>query len=74
MSQSRRNLAVSKIAAYAEDPSKFIAAKGMPYNALAARIGTASHNRIGRQSLKPIIVVIVVILGFVAIKMMGLVG
>ncbi|MCK1788716.1 hypothetical protein [Pseudomonas violetae] len=41
------NVAVSKIAAYAEDPTKFVGAAGGAYNPRLARMGTAAHNRIG---------------------------
>lgn len=46
------NLAVTKLAAYAEDPSAFIKAGGMPYNAKAAREGTKAHQRIGASPNK----------------------
>lgn len=41
------NVAVSKIAAYAEDPTKFVGAVGGAYNPRLARMGTTAHNRIG---------------------------
>lgn len=41
------NVAVSKIAAYAEDPTKFVGADGGAYNPHLAKLGTAAHGRVG---------------------------
>lgn len=41
------NVAVSKLAAYAEDPAKFVGAAGGAYNPQLAKAGTAAHKRIG---------------------------
>lgn len=54
------NVAVSKIAAYAEDPSKFVGAAGGAYNKRLASLGTAAHARIGAGPSKAAFVVAVV--------------
>lgn len=57
-----RNLAVSKLAAYAEDPVAFVKAGGGAYNAKAARLGTAAHARIGAGPNKALFIIGMVIL------------
>ncbi|MGP0171107.1 hypothetical protein ACSVIJ_04415 [Pseudomonas sp. NCHU5208] len=52
MIQRGSNLAVTKLASYAEDPAAFIKAGGKPYNAKAAREGTKAHQRIGASPSK----------------------
>lgn len=53
------NVAVSKIAAYAEDPRKFVGAGGGAYNPRLAKMGTAAHSRIGAGPSKGVFVAIV---------------
>jgi hypothetical protein len=54
--RSSRNLAVSKLAAYAEDPVAYVKAGGGAYNAAAARRGTAAHNKIGAGPSKALFI------------------
>lgn len=51
-----RNLAVSKLAAYAEEPDAYVKAGGGAYNAAAARRGTAAHNKIGAGPSKALFI------------------
>lgn len=55
------NVAVSKIAAYAEDPRKFVGAGGGAYNHRLAKMGTAAHSSIGAGPRKGVFIVIVVV-------------
>jgi len=55
------NVAVSKIAAYAEDPKKFVRSDGGAYNPELARMGTTAHRRIGRGPSKAAFVVTVLL-------------
>ncbi len=57
-----KNLAVSKLAAYAEDPVAFVKVGGGAYNAKAARMGTAAHARIGAGPNKALFIIGLVIL------------
>jgi hypothetical protein len=52
-----RSLAVSKLAAYAEDPVAFVKAGGGAYNAKAARLGTAAHARVGAGPNKALFII-----------------
>ncbi|MBM5458995.1 hypothetical protein H8F21_15615 [Pseudomonas sp. P66] len=56
------NVAVSKIAAYAEDPGKFVSSAGGAYNPKLARMGTAAHSRIGSGPNKAAFVVAVLVI------------
>jgi hypothetical protein len=56
-----KNLAVSKLAAYAEDPVAFVKAGGGAYNVKAARMGTAAHARIGAGPNKALFIIGLVI-------------
>lgn len=67
------NVAVSKIAAYAEDPDKFVSAGGGAYNPHLTRMGTAAHGRIGAGPSKAkfviaLVVIIAALLYFKVIK------
>ncbi len=55
------NVAVSKIAAYAEDPRKFIGSGGGAYNQRLAKMGTAAHSRIGAGPSKAVFAAIVLL-------------
>ena len=50
--KTSRNLSVSNLAFYAEDPQKFASSRGSSYNASAAELGTQAHERIGRGPSK----------------------
>lgn len=55
------NVAVSQIAAYAEDPRKFVGAGGGAYNNRLAKMGTAAHSRIGAGPSKGMFITLVIL-------------
>lgn len=56
----KHSVAVSRIAAYAEDPVKFVRARGGAYNPKLARAGTDAHRRIGAGPNKTWFVIAVI--------------
>lgn len=68
------NLAVSKLAAYAEDPAAFIKVDGKAYNPKLAREGTRAHQRIGASPSKGAFImgVLLVIVALVYFKVIDL--
>ncbi len=59
--KTRQTISVSKLAFYAEDPSRLSAARGKPYNAKAAALGESKHNAIGRAPKKLLYVAAVIV-------------
>lgn len=55
-------ISVTKLAFYAEDPERFVSAKGQPYNAAAARAGEKSHSAIGRKPSKALFVLVTAVI------------